>query len=86
MPSKARKSPARLAEKLLEIRKHLGLSQSEMVRRLGAEAEINRGKISEYERGQRIPQLHILLAYARAGKTTMEVLVDDKLELKLSVI
>lgn len=82
MPSKARKSPARLAEKLLEIRKQLGLSQSEMVRRRGAEEEINRGKVSEYERGQRIPALHLLLAYARTANTTMEALIDDKLELK----
>lgn len=81
MPSKARKSPTRLAEKLLAIRQQLELSQSEMVRRLGAENEINRGKISEYERGQRIPALHLLLAYARAANTTMEVLVDDNLEL-----
>jgi transcriptional regulator with XRE-family HTH domain len=81
MPSKSRKSPALLAAKLLKIRDGLGLSQSEMVQRIGAENEINRGKISEYERSQRIPPLHLLLAYSRAGKVTLEYLVDDEVEL-----
>jgi transcriptional regulator with XRE-family HTH domain len=81
MPSKSRKVPAKLAEKLLKIREKLDLSQSEMVKRLGTENEINRGKISEYERAQRIPPLHILLAYARAGGITMEALIDDEIEI-----
>jgi transcriptional regulator with XRE-family HTH domain len=82
MPSKSRRVPAKLADKLLAIREQMGLSQNEMVKRLNAETEINRGKISEYERGQRIPPLHILLAYARAAGTTMEVLVDDELNFR----
>lgn len=80
MPSKPKKLPQRLPEKLLQIRKNLNLSQSEMVRRLNADSEINRGKISEYELGKRIPPLHLLLRYARASGTTMEVLVDDLLD------
>ncbi len=81
MPTKSKKAPEKLAVKLFKVRERLRLSQSEMVKQLGAEEEINRGKISEYERGQRIPPLHILLAYARAGSITMEALVDDKFEI-----
>ncbi len=81
MPSKQKKAPEKLASKLLAIREELGLSQSEMVRRLGVETEINRGKISEYERGQRIPPLHILLAYARSKNLTVESLIDDNIDI-----
>ncbi len=81
MPSKAKKAPKELAGKLLKVRERLGFSQSEMVIKLNVQDEINRGKISEYERAQRIPPLHILLAYARAGGITMEDLIDDEIEI-----
>lgn len=81
MPSKSKKSPRLLAAKLLKIREILNLSQSEMVERLDAKDEINRGKISEYERAQRIPPLHLLLAYSRAGSVTLEYLIDDEIVL-----
>jgi len=81
MPSKPKKAPKLLATKLLKIRENLKLSQSEMVLKMNVQNEINRGKISEYERAQRIPQLHVLLAYARVAGTTMENLIDDNLEL-----
>lgn len=38
-------------------------------------------RISEYERGKRIPTIIVLLAYARAGKVPLEQIVDDELEL-----
>jgi transcriptional regulator with XRE-family HTH domain len=44
----------------------LGLSQSELVKRLGVEEIISYKKVSDYERGQREPTLLILLRYARA--------------------
>ena len=80
MPSKPKKAPKLLAIKLLQIRERLELSQTEMVRRLKAEEGINRGKISEYERGKRIPPLYLLLAYSRAGNVSLEYLVDDEIE------
>ena len=79
MPSKSKKAPELLAAKLLKIRDDLGLSQSEMVRHIGAENEINRGKISEYERGQRIPPLHLLLAYSKTGAVSVEYLINDEI-------
>lgn len=81
MPSKPRFKPEKLAYKLLKIREELGLSQNEMVRKLNASNQIDRAKVSEYETGRRIPALNILLAYARAGNTTMEYIVDDEIDI-----
>ena len=76
-----RRKQKRLAEKLLQIRLSLGLSQNEMLRHLGLEDEISRTNISNYELGQREPPLYVLLAYARAANVWLDVLVDDELEL-----
>ena len=81
MGVKARQRPERLAEKLLQIRALLGLSQSEMLRRLGLEDAISYKKISDYERGEREPPLIILLQYARAAGVSTDVLIDDRLDL-----
>jgi transcriptional regulator with XRE-family HTH domain len=55
MGKRARQRPERLAEKLLQIRIALGLSQSELLRRLELENSISYKKISDYERGEREP-------------------------------
>ena len=81
MGVKARQRPERLAEKLLQIRTALGLSQSELVRRLGLEDTISYKKISDYERGSREPTLLIILRYARAARVSTDVLIDDELDL-----
>jgi len=80
--------PVKLAEKLLYIRQVLdgGLSQDDMVWRLGMSEELNRNYISCFERGTRVPPLNVLLAYARAISTTatgefLEALIDDELNL-----
>ena len=77
----ARQRAERLAEKLLQIRLALGLSQSEMHKRLGVEDMIVYNRISDYERGAREPPLPILLRYARVAGVHMEALVDDELDL-----
>lgn len=77
----ARPKPERLAEKLKQIRVTLGLSQPELLRRLGVEDQIAYHRISEYESGKREPLLTILLQYARLAQVPMEVLVDDALDL-----
>ena len=76
-----RKRPKRLAEKLLEIREGLGLSQGGMLRHLGLENELERDYISKYERGVLEPPLHVLLAYARVAGVCADVLIDDALDL-----
>lgn len=77
----ARPRPKRLAEKLLQIRNALGLSQSEIWRRLGVEDEIPFKRISSYELNQNEPPLSILLQYARIANVHLEVLADDDLDL-----
>lgn len=77
MGTKSRYRPKNLNRKLREIRKALGLSQSEMLRRLGAEGSFSTARISEYESGIREPSLWVLLAYARVARIHLESLVDD---------
>ena len=77
----ARRRPKRLAEKLLQIRVALGLSQTEMHRQLGVEDEIAYTRISEYELDKAEPTLMILLRYARVVGVSMETLVDDEMDL-----
>lgn len=77
-----RPRPRRLAAKLAQVRTKLGLTQEEMRQRLayGKDARAA-GHISEFERDLREPPLVVLLHYARAAGVTMEMLVDDELDL-----
>jgi transcriptional regulator with XRE-family HTH domain len=77
----ARFKTKRLGEKLRQIRDALGLSQSEMLKRLGFEVELWYTQISAYETGRREPPLVILLEYARAAGVSIDILADDELEL-----
>jgi transcriptional regulator with XRE-family HTH domain len=71
----------RLAEKLVQIRTALGLSQSEILSRMGLTERLNRDDISKYERGVREPSLIVLLRYARVAGVCLDSLVDDEIEL-----
>jgi transcriptional regulator with XRE-family HTH domain len=82
----ARPKPKRLAEKLLQIRLALGLSQTEMLRRLGLEEEMKYARISEYEQGIREPSLLTLLAYTRIAGIHMEILADDESDLPAKLL
>jgi transcriptional regulator with XRE-family HTH domain len=77
----ARPKPERLAEKLLQIRNALGLSQPQLHKRLGIEDLIEYNEISKFELGKREPILKILLQYARIAGVHMEDVVDDELDL-----
>lgn len=83
MGKASREKPKFLAQKLLKIRQTIdgGLSQDELVRRLGLSEDIDRHYISKYERGVIEPPLRILLAYANLAGIYLEVLADDELEL-----
>jgi transcriptional regulator with XRE-family HTH domain len=81
MGKKARRKPERLAEKLVQIRAALGLSQGEMLRRLEVEDQIDYTAISKYELGRNEPSLLILLQYARVANISTDVLIDDRLDL-----
>lgn len=81
MGLRKRPTPRKLPKKLTLIRKHLGLSQGEMVKALGLSKGYTRVSISGYERGEREPPLPILLKYARLARISTDVLIDDKLDL-----
>ena len=71
-----------LAAKLRAVRKHLGLSQSQLAARIQS-FDIHYTRVSEYERGKRTPNILILLDYARLGGIHIDDLVDDNKELPL---
>lgn len=75
-----RRKPTRLGEKLLQVREALGLSQNQLIRRLGFE-ELVQGTISAFESGTREPSLLVLLEYARIANVSVEALIDDELDL-----
>ena len=73
--------PKRLAEKVLQIRLALGLSQDGMLRRLGLDDVYLRSRISAYELGKREPNLLVVLKYARCVGISTDVLIDDEMDL-----
>ena len=75
----ARLKPKRLAQKLVQIRTALGLSQNELIREL--EVNLTQNRISEYETGKGEPPLPVLLRYARVAGVCVDVLIDDELDL-----
>jgi transcriptional regulator with XRE-family HTH domain len=81
-----RKQPARLASKLSEIRAGLGLSQGDLLNRLGLGDEMERDYISKYERGVLEPPLHVLLGYARLLGISTDVLIDDALDIPAKLL
>ena len=77
----ARPRPKQLAKKLLQIRLSLGISQGELVKRLGIQDRIHYTTISKYELDKNEPPLAILLAYARLAGIPVEQFIDDELDL-----
>jgi len=77
-----RPQPRRLASKLKKIRNRLNLSQEQMAELLSSKrSAVYPGNVSEFERGKREPSLVTLLRYARVASVTVDVLIDDGLEL-----
>lgn len=81
MAKYARTKPKRLTQKLLQIRRGLGLSQNQMLEKLGLADSLFRSSISSYERGGSEPPLPVLLTYARLAGVCLDVLVDDDMDL-----
>ena len=74
-----RDRPKQLGTKLLAIRQKLCLSQSQMAKLLGFEKSFAR--LSEYEHGNREPCLLTLLRYSKLARVSINMLVDDDVEL-----
>jgi len=81
MGRRARHKPRRLGKKLQLIRQALGLSQNQMLVKIGLDEKYTRNNLSNYELDVREAPLDIVLGYARVGGMTVEMLVDDKVEL-----
>ena len=77
----SRPRPKHLAKKLLLIRRSLGMSQGEILKRLGVQDLIHYTTISKYELDKNEPPLAILLAYARLAGIPVEQIIDDELDL-----
>lgn len=77
----AKNRPKRLAEKLLQIREALGLSQRELAAQLGIYRTHHH--ISKYERGKSVPPSEVMLAYSRVANVLIEQIVDDDVDLPL---
>jgi transcriptional regulator with XRE-family HTH domain len=75
---KTRPRPKHLAEKLLAIRQRLGIGQYKFAKLLNS--NINCSRVSEYERGVRVPSLLVLLRYSQIARVHMETLVDDRID------
>lgn len=73
--------PARLGEKIVQIRRELGLSQNGLLKRLGLTEVLFQGDISAYELGNRVPDLRTLLLLANLAGVFVDVLIDDTLDL-----
>ena len=70
-----------MASKLLAIRERLGLSQTQMLARLGLTDTMHYGRISQYENDEREPTLMTLLSYAHVAGVHLEDIVSDELDL-----
>lgn len=77
----ARQKPARLSNKLVEIRGKLGLSQNGLIRRMGLADELTQAEVSAFERGIRLPPLSVLLCYADVANVYVDALIDDRRDL-----
>lgn len=71
--------PKWLAVKLLAIRQAEGASQCWMAKLLRVDHCV---RISDYERGRRVPGLITALNYARIAGIPLEYIVDDDVDLK----
>jgi transcriptional regulator with XRE-family HTH domain len=83
MARAARQRPKRLGLKLRLIRRKLELTQEELIERLqdlGVKG-LAQGSISAYESDGREPSLIFLLSIARLVNISVDILIDDKLDL-----
>ena len=81
MGKRPRLKPKRLPEKLLQIRQRLGLSQNELIRRMGLTDVLVQASVSGYESGTREPPLPVLAEYAEVAGVWVDVLIRDNLDL-----
>jgi transcriptional regulator with XRE-family HTH domain len=75
--------PHLLAPKLKRIRERLGVGQAEMARLLGGTPiPPDGGAVSRFERGDREPNLFVILEYAKLARINPVLLIDDQYSVK----
>jgi transcriptional regulator with XRE-family HTH domain len=67
-----------LPQKLLLIREHLHLTQTEIKKSLDLSQA---ARVSEYEKGKRKPPLEVVLGYSKLARVPMESLVEDEISI-----
>ena len=78
MGRQRRPTPRLLANKLKRIREELGIGQAEMAKRLaGGPSQPDGAMVSRYERGEREPNLFVIVAYCKAAGIPADCLIDD---------
>lgn len=70
-----------LSSKLHQIRSLLGLTEDEMIERLGRPRSVSERHIRAYELGKCEPPLALLLRYARVASVPLDLLADDDLKM-----
>ena len=77
-----RVKPERLGEKLKAIRENLGLTTEELIVKLNCPSiPLHRASITQYEKNRREPALIVLLNYGRLAGISVDILIDDNLNL-----
>ena len=77
--SRKRPVPKLLAKKLKLIRTRLGVGQAEMARLLGkTPSPPDSGMVSRFERGEREPNLFVILEYASLAQINVAILINDQ--------
>ena len=72
-----RPTPKHLPAKLQALRQNFGLSQYRLAQLL----EVGPTRLSEFEWGRRMPNLFVLIRYARRARIPLEFIVDDDIDL-----